>query len=110
MTPEKHAWKTKEYPSLGIVTSCACGAVRRSKKDDDKLCRRTERRRALKTCEKCFFPSVSGAAFTGYICNSCHQEKMWSNTRIPVICPECADAGGLCVRCGHSREPGAIVK
>jgi hypothetical protein len=89
---------------LGPITSCVCGATRRTKNDDAKPCQRTVRRRAARLCEGCYGPRISGQAFTGYICNLCHEEKLWPNTGIPVICMECADAKGLCIRCGNSRE------
>lgn len=69
-------------------------------RDPDKV-----RRQALHRCRPCYYrPVVGGAALTPYICPVCHQERVSAMTVIPALCETCADAQGVCRRCGQALD------
>lgn len=65
-------------------------------------------RQARRLCRSCAYlrTQVVGRAFTKYVCAGCEEERTHPDTATPVLCPACADARGLCVRCGGPREDG----
>lgn len=51
-------------------------------------------------CPPCFYvPRMAGQAFTDYSCVLCGNDHQHHNTAVPRLCPSCAAANGLCVRC-----------
>jgi len=64
-----------------------------------------ERREELRECAFCYYVSraMAGQAFTEFVCAACEKSFSHPNTRVPLLCDECADTHGACVRCGGSR-------
>lgn len=63
------------------------------------------RRLQRQECVPCFYTQrMAGQAFTGYTCALCASEQQYHNTAVPKLCPTCATANGLCVRCGADME------
>lgn len=68
-----------------------------------------ERRQAMRLCGRCYYlrRPVVGRALTDYTCSRCGRQCAHPDTPdtgFPALCPACADARGLCMRCGGPRE------
>jgi hypothetical protein len=98
-------WTISDVQRTGVSREGFFGeSLRRAERaaKDAKL----DQRQALKECKLCFYfgHGLAGQAFTQYECRACNEPQMHANTRVPVLCSDCATTLGACVSCGGSRE------
>lgn len=54
-------------------------------------------------CIKCMMDkSVSGQAFTKFVCEKCGKEDWHHNTAVPRFCSECSRKYNICEKCGEN--------
>lgn len=64
-----------------------------------------EERLKQQKCKFCYYRSgLAGQAFTNWQCGLCDYEGQNANTDVPALCIVCAEAHGLCVKCGGDLE------